>query len=59
MFRVASLYISELSPGKAYSNEEELAREWSNHLEANDRKVRNDFYAHVTKANHRNTSDSS
>ena len=50
LFRTASSYIAQLAGDRLFSDEEELAVMWRDHLEANEREERNKFYADVVKA---------
>ena len=44
MFRIASAFVADMSPGKMYDDEQALAADWRDYLEENDRAVRTRFY---------------
>ncbi|GJE94111.1 hypothetical protein PsYK624_102790 [Phanerochaete sordida] len=43
-FLIAAEFIDELSPGKLFVDEQELAKEWREQLDADDRRTRDEFY---------------
>ncbi|GJE94101.1 hypothetical protein PsYK624_102690 [Phanerochaete sordida] len=49
MLRCASSRISSLLPGRSYADEEDLAGDWIEFLEADNRRARNDFYKEVVQ----------
>ena len=47
LFAVAAEYMRKMAPEKTFADEAELALHWRDHLEANDRAVRNELYRRV------------
>lgn len=46
-FSIAAEFIDELSPGRLFVDEQELAKEWREQLDADDRRIRDEFYDRV------------
>lgn len=50
LFSVAALYLTEMHPDKVYVDEPQLALDWRNYLDADDRRIRKELYARAVRA---------